>query len=1099
MLLFFPSLFNLRLQQDIKVDELKQEQDVETEVDLNEKYSNFLDEKKDFAELLKNYSMTPEEKVKEQNRIRQLAFKIRPKMPKDYKSYCLVAAHLLKNAHRYQNCDDPDIKMELSFSFDNTDQKKYRKSEGSCENEKEDTVKLVNKKLREIRTLKHHNRIREQQVMVSETKEKFGSYRDISGLSGIPLKTVHDWCSVPKERKHRATQRSQLRKDEFLNFLMQDTITYSHPCKRYAGKRFLLDTWDEIYKKYLQQPRYHTNGVISKSSMRSYRPKYVLLSGSTPINQCLCDYCENCELIMKGLVAAGIKGIPPNKYLAIDATLCDARSGQFGTGYEFCGHSCITRQCNDCGKDKLKVRIEEINADLLKLNRTITWHQWKSIEGKSAPQKCEIKKPLRTAVNQFLEIIDNISDHLFRASWHKHIFEYIKNNMSPGYVLQVMDFAMNFNNRYQDEVQSAYWNGTQTTIHGTVNFYLCPRQGCSEIVTLALVHISDDMKHDSFLSRAAQNLTFKYLVALGIPLELIIQFCDNCAAQYKSRHPFAELARIALEIIRIYFGEKHGKSHADALFGRLKAWMSYKIKARHFVVSNAHDFFKYCREYYQTPVLQGCCQHYRVEFEFIRPSDVRRHQDCDLDEAVEGTQSIYSVRNTAEPLQLKVRHVPCLCPPCIKDDGSECLNSDHTDPWKLVKLVPERGANIRKYQKRQRPDKKTNEDQQVNPGLMNEDTPILINGSDADSDGEIPDMQITLDLLKKQQERRRQTKNKKKQATCESNRKNVTEDTVTDDREPRPSCSWINVAEEITAEDFQSSDSNSPLQGDDVEIIDVCEKMSKEFRLAGENAMCKKRKKIPVTDITDEIPEDTYWASILLALENCKDELEFNQMALELKNRIPVLKPRITAQFRRNVDVIDDVAKKEIPLDGPIHLIPVKTYGDGNCLCRAISKAYFDDDSHHLEMRARIVIEGIINKKHYISDDCLERGATYIHSNADLPTVFTSFSEYYTPGQRVTDETISYIYSKEIQSCSHPSSYMGLWQLAQISSVLGIPVHTIYPHRESSLRNDFHRIFFPIHYPPTGDDDPLVIMWTGIRRGGVPIHFVPLLKPENNE
>ena len=114
-----------------------------------------------------------------------------------------------------------------------------------------------------------------------------------------------------------------------------------------------------------------------------------------------------------------------------------------------------------------------------------------------------------------------------------------------------------------------------------------------KLLPLALVHVSADMKHDSFLARAAMNMTFAYLVEVGVPLDLVIQFCDNCAAQYKSRCPFVEISRCALNLIRIYFGEKHGKSHADALFGHLKAWMSYKIKARHFIVKNAFDFYKF--------------------------------------------------------------------------------------------------------------------------------------------------------------------------------------------------------------------------------------------------------------------------------------------------------------------------------------------------------------------------------------------------------------------------------------------------------------------------------------------------------------------------
>ena len=271
--------------------------------------------------------------------------------------------------------------------------------------------------------------------------------------------------------------------------------------------------------------------------------------------------------------------------------MCAEREETFGTTYLFPQINCVNRECTQCGRFKLRQIIHDSNSELLNMNKRITWHQWQVIQGRSVPQKLEIKNTLRCAVNEFLDIVEDISAHLFRANWDHNVFQYIKSHLEQGYVLQVMDFAMNFANCYQDEVQSAYYGGTQTTIHVTMNFFKCQSDNCQEIVTLALVHITDDMKHDSFLSRAAMNLTFKYLVNLGIPLNLVIQFWDNWAAQYKSRRLFVEIARCTLKLIRAYFGEKHGKSHADGLFARLKSWMAYKIKARHFVVTSAYDFF----------------------------------------------------------------------------------------------------------------------------------------------------------------------------------------------------------------------------------------------------------------------------------------------------------------------------------------------------------------------------------------------------------------------------------------------------------------------------------------------------------------------------
>ena len=775
------------------------------------------------------------------------------------------------------------------------------------------------------------------------------------------------------------------------------------------------------------------------------------------------------------------------------------REGQFGTDYSFARKACITQICDECGSDKIKKIIEESNAELLKLNKTFTWHQWIKPEGKSAPQKTEVKGTLRSAVNEFLEIIQDLSGHLFRANWNRHVFQYIRSHLEVGYVLQVLDFAMNFNNRYQDEVQSAYWTGTQTTIHGTVNFFKCLNQGCNEkgcneIVTLALVHISADMKHDSFLARAVMNMTFKYPVEIGVPLDLVIQFCDNCAAQYKSRRPFVEITRCALNLIRVYFGEKHGKSHADALFGRLKAWMTFKIKARHFVVKCAYDFYKFCREFYQTKIVPGCCQHYRVEFEFVRPCDVKRHQDSDFDKAVDHTQQIYSVRNTPEPLKMKVRTVPCLCPPCISDDPETiCMNSSHTDPWETVNLIPQKGANKNKYKKRRWPDQDVidarNREQQETPQTQNESVSVIsYTPEETSDDNENEDITFQMDKLeeklrKRNQERfaKRREERRKRENAKNPKRGNVT-DSVTDfsgkastseiQAEKVPTHTW--VSEEITEADFISSQSEK--DNSDIEIIEIIEKNLKEFSLVGENILPKYHGYTDVTEMVKEmVPDSILWISLLSAIDEAKDFNNVIQMCRTFKERIPALKPRV------------------IPVDGPITLKAVKTIGDGNCLPRALSRAFFNNDESHIEIRVRIIIEGVLNLKHYLTDNCLERGASVIHANADLPTVFTTFSEYYTPGQKIYEDTVACIYSLEIHSIARMGSYMGLWQLAQASSVFGVPVHTIYPVRGSSLRNDFHRIFFPVEYCIEKDDDPLVIMWTGMRRGAVPVHFVPLI------
>ena len=81
-----------------------------------------------------------------------------------------------------------------------------------------------------------------------------------------------------------------------------------------------------------------------------------------------------------------------------------------------------------------------------------------------------------------------------------------------------------------------------------------------------------------------------------------------------------------------------------------------------------------------------------------------------------------------------------------------------------------------------------------------------------------------------------------------------------------------------------------------------------------------------------------------------------------------------------------------------------------------MSTVHFDTQERHIEVRARLVIEGVTNRNSYITDTCLACGAWYQHSNANLPKVFVTYSDYYTPGQKVTSGTVDDVYSLELMN-----------------------------------------------------------------------------------
>lgn len=142
--------------------------------------------------LLQYEQMMKQEKFQISNRVRQYVIKARESLPNKHGLFCLVIGHLLQNAHRYFNLDSPsDLQlniMESSFQIK------------ACSNQGNKICKSANRKLREVCDLKKKKRLQQQQELVTELRDMYQSFRNISAMSGVPLKTAHNWCSLPKKK-----------------------------------------------------------------------------------------------------------------------------------------------------------------------------------------------------------------------------------------------------------------------------------------------------------------------------------------------------------------------------------------------------------------------------------------------------------------------------------------------------------------------------------------------------------------------------------------------------------------------------------------------------------------------------------------------------------------------------------------------------------------------------------------------------------------------------------------------------------------------------------------------------------------------------------
>ncbi|WAR01808.1 hypothetical protein MAR_008366 [Mya arenaria] len=109
------------------------------------------------------------------------------------------------------------------------------------------------------------------------------------------------------------------------------------------------------------------------------------------------------------------------------------------------------------------------------------------------------------------------------------------------------------------------------------------------------------------------------------------------------------------------------------------------------------------------------------------------------------------------------------------------------------------------------------------------------------------------------------------------------------------------------------------------------------------------------------------------------------------------------------------------------------------------------------------------------------------------------YSEMFIPNEReMTNENIKSIYRKEILSITKDKSFMSIWQVHALSSVLKTPIQSVYPELGNrNVRKDMHKLIKPVS--GTDKEPPVFVMWTSNRDDMTPLHwvpnhFVPLLK-----
>lgn len=189
--------------------------------------------------------------------------------------------------------------------------------------------------------------------------------------------------------------------------------------------------------------------------------------------------------------------------------------------------------------------------------------------------------------------------------------------------------------------------------------------------------------------------------------------------------------------------------------------------------------------------------------------------------------------------------------------------------------------------------------------------------------------------------------------------------------------------------------------------------------------------------------------------------------------------PNISQPFSSKIDRISLqlYPEQDVLCQG---FLPMKIYGDGNCLCRTGSMYIFGSENSHIELRARVVVEMALQKDWYLVQD---KGQYAVFSHASLPS----------------DPNSSDGYERATKKFATKGEWGEMWHLMALSSVLGCDVVSVYPDLIGTVRDRhlFHKIIKPRF---RRSNDTVRIMWTSLAtqskydRWWLPNHFVACTK-----
>ena len=346
----------------------------------------------------------------------------------------------------------------------------------------------------------------------------FRKSRLITSLSKH-TKTSRDKYRVKKGGRRRPLKLATDRHEQVRKYYLRPDVSTCLPGKRDTvkvgkqkmAKHVLQDTIQNTYSRFKTE---YSSCNVSLSLFRRLRPVNVKPVSFTRRDVCLCAYHQNLALKLRSVNKHTRLGVFPDQVLQRNTD------------------------------EDIKSKLQMIPHD------SVAFHTWKSVEhsyGRTSQKKSTMKTKLITQtmsrqcfIDTVMEEVSLMRAHISRVKAQYKAVREIKNRLPTNHVTVQMDFAENWTAHAKEEVQSAYYNQEQFTIHPIV----CHFRKNDNLETKTYIIVSDDRSH-----MAESVLCFLFKVVPMIKqdlvqdLQCIHYISDSPSSQYRNIKMMSILAK----------------------------------------------------------------------------------------------------------------------------------------------------------------------------------------------------------------------------------------------------------------------------------------------------------------------------------------------------------------------------------------------------------------------------------------------------------------------------------------------------------------------------------------------------------------------------